>query len=127
MNRTYRYFGEIAEHLSAFELAEPASIHVRRYDQTSCIQLDAYGLRPLAAELLAWADTITVDGLEVWRPPEGESVHVDLCGHLPSFLALRIYGGIAYRPALFPDLQPGGRLPLSLTVLRAWAEEGAAA
>jgi hypothetical protein len=127
MNRTCTYLGEIAAHLAAFELAEPASIHVRRYDQASCIQLDAHGLKPLAAELLAWADTITVDGLEVWRPPEGASVHLDLCGHLSSFLALRIYGAIGYRPSLFPDLQPGGRLPLSLTVLRAWAEEGAVA
>jgi hypothetical protein len=129
MNRTCAYLEEIAEHLACFELAEPASVQVARNDSHNWVQLAVRGLGPVATELLAWADTFTVDALEVWRPRDGlgGGVHIDLYGHLPSFLSVRVYGCVDYSPDLFPDLQPGGRLPVSLTVLRRWADaEGGA-
>jgi hypothetical protein len=117
----------VAEHMAEHGLPEPASLHltVSTLDrQRVQVQLHAAGLADTAAGLLAWANSQAAVTFEAWRPPDGESVHLDLRTTLTGTHGsadLMVFGGVPFNPAGFPALEPGQRRPVALGQLTTWA------
>jgi hypothetical protein len=112
----------IGEHLAAFELAEPASVDVRAIasDEPVSVQLDRLGLPAVAAELLAWADTLTDVSAHAWR--NYPSVHLRLLGRLTDGTGVRVYDSVPADDVASLGLDPNSRCPITLGRLRAWAD-----
>jgi hypothetical protein len=75
----------------------------------------------LARALLAWAASLAESTVELWRCPEGHSVHLTVAGRLPSGLLVHVYGSAVYTSAMFPDMPEDAKQDVELTVLRQWA------
>lgn len=78
----------------------------------------------IAADLLAWADTLTTVTIAAWRPPSGNRVHLSITSTLASpvdHVELEVFGGANYCPTLFADLEPDERQAATLANLRTWA------
>jgi hypothetical protein len=116
----------LAAHLANHQLPEPASLTVTTRAGQSQVraQVHALTMPRVAAELLAWADTLTTVTVEVWRPPAGASVQLSIASTLTGpagTVTLDIYGSAVDDPALFADLAPGAHRDVSLGQLRTWA------
>jgi hypothetical protein len=120
----------LAGYLADHGLPEPESLSVSTSygHSTLSVQLRSGTVPTVAADLLAWADTLNAVTVEAWRPPEGERVH--LCLHsaltgLAGAVKLEVFGAVAYDPHRFPELQthPHEGVSLSLGQLRSWAAE----
>jgi hypothetical protein len=116
----------LAAHLAGHQLPEPASLQVttRAGESEAMVQLHPLTAPRVAAELLAWAYTLTPLTIQAWRPPSGTSVHLSIVGTLTGpagTVELDLYGGTADDPVLFADLAPGQRRDVSLGQLRTWA------
>jgi hypothetical protein len=117
----------VSRHLSGHQLPEPVSLHLSvRYVERpeTRVQVDSTGLADTATVLLAWANTLTAVTLRAWRPASGATVHLDVHSALTGpagVVALVIYGGVAFDPVVFPDLEPGQARPVSLGQLTGWA------
>lgn len=125
MNTLTDHLDAILDHLAVHQLPRAASISVRAYDDFAVVvQLDSGRLAHLAGDLLTWAATLEDCAFSAWRVPAGHNVHVDLSGRLASGTGVKVYGGITFDPAVFPDMEPNGRQSVGLSVLRVWASTG---
>jgi hypothetical protein len=92
---------------------------------TVTAQLRGNTVPDIAADLLAWADTLSVVTIEAWRPPERDHVHLSIHGTLTGSIGaveLKVFGGVDYDPLRFADLQadPCQGMSLSPGQLRSW-------
>jgi hypothetical protein len=116
----------LVAHLANYQLPEPAFLTVSTRARHSKVtaQLRSHTVPRIAAELLAWADTLPTVTVEAWRPPEGDRVQLSITSTLTSptgTVDLDVYGGADHDPALLADLGAGDERSVSLGQLRAWA------
>jgi hypothetical protein len=112
----------LAAHLAHHQLPELASLTVRRSEVTA--QVQTHRVPRVAADLLAWADTLSTVTGTAWRTLDGESVHLSITSTLTSpvgAVALEVYGGTGEDPVHFADLSAGEYRDVSLGQLRTWA------
>jgi hypothetical protein len=115
----------LAAHLAHHPLPEPASLTVRRSEITA--QVQTHTMPKIAAELLAWADTLSAVTGTVWRTLDDQSVHLSITSTLTGpagAVVLEVYGGTGDNPVHFADLPPGEYRDVSLGQLRTWAASG---
>ncbi|GAB3909104.1 hypothetical protein GCM10029964_110120 [Kibdelosporangium lantanae] len=105
----------IHEHLATFDLPEPWSVTAHAdpgYGRDPlCVQLRGGTLPAVALVLLAWADTLTDISAEVWRVPDGGSVHLSVRGQLAGGIVVRVFDGVDHGAHL--DLEPNQQRPVS--------------
>ena len=91
----------LGTHLSAFELPDIASVHLSNYlsGPPITVQLPCGAPPPIAAALLAWADTLTHLSAHAWRVPRGDSVHLSVTGQLPGGVPVQVYGALPSPPS----------------------------
>jgi hypothetical protein len=116
----------LATHVTDHALPEPAVLDVNsKTHQSRLIAQVASGtVASIAAELLAWADTLPTVTVQVWRPPTGHRVHLSMTSTLtgPTGRAeLTVYGGLPHDPALLGELAPDEHRAVTLGELRTWA------
>jgi hypothetical protein len=116
----------LATHLADHVLPEPASLEVisRTHHSRLTVQVHSLTVPEVAAEVLAWADTLTTVTVQAWRPPAGERVHLSMASALSGpagTVELAVFGGADHDPALVGDLAPGEYRAVTLGELRAWA------
>jgi hypothetical protein len=112
----------LAAHLAHHQLPELASLTMRRSEITA--QVQTHTVPKVAAELLAWADTLSTVTSTAWRTLDGQSVHLSITSTLTGpagAVALEVYGGTGDNPVHFADLSPGEYRDVSLGQLRTWA------
>ncbi|MDQ2881950.1 MAG: hypothetical protein M3Y48_12185 [Actinomycetota bacterium] len=118
----------LATHLTEHGLPEPVSLEVISTAHRSrlTVQVQFLTVRSIAAELLAWADTLTTVMVQAWRPPSGDRVHLSIASALigpAGAVELTIFGGTGHDPALVGDMAPGGHRWVTLGELRTWAAD----
>ena len=126
MTTTAQVVGLVIEHLTTHGLPEPASLLVVnatiRYEVK--VQARGVGLAETAAVLVSWANSTRAAAVaHAWRPNEG-TVHLDVRTTLAGTggaVPLIIYGGVAFDPVTFADLEIDGRRSITLAQLLAWA------
>jgi len=118
----------LAAHLANHALPQLESLTVMTRTGQSQIraQLHSDTVPRVAADLLAWADTLSTATVTVgaWRTPVGDRVHLSITSTLTNpagAVELDVYGGVAHDPVLFADLAPGEHRDVSLGHLRTWA------
>jgi hypothetical protein len=116
----------LAAHLAEHALPEPAFLTVTTGWKHSVVtaQLHSTTVPGVAAELLAWVDTLSTVTVTAWRVPERERVHLSITSTLTSptgTVELKVFGGAQHDPAWFADLTPGQERTASLAELHAWA------
>jgi hypothetical protein len=116
----------LAAHLANHALPEPASLEVISKTQQSRITAQVYPLTlpEVAAELLAWADTLATVTVQAWRPPSGDRVHLSMTSTLSGptgTVELTVFGGTDHDPAAVGELAPGEHRVMTLGELRTWA------
>jgi hypothetical protein len=115
----------LAAHLVHHQLPELASLTVRRSEVT--VQVQTHTVPKVAAELLAWADTLSTVTGTAWRTLDGQSVHLSITSSLTGpagAVVLEVYGGTGDDPVHFADLPPCEYRDVSLGQLRTWAAGG---
>lgn len=116
-------------HLAEHGLPEPASLHLPGHPihgPEARVQVDGRDLASTAGVLLAWAHSFAAVEVRAWRPPTGDSIHLDVKATvtgLAGSVALIVYGGVPLGPVGFLDLEPGASRPLSLSQLVTWATD----
>lgn len=122
------YLADLATgHLAAHGLPEPFSVVLCQEAGTGpniTVQVHGMGLAGVTAELLAWVHSLPAVSLRAWRPPTGDSVHLDMRATLTGehgSAALKVFGGVPFDPDLFPNSEAGQSRPLSLGQLSTWA------
>ncbi|MGH3933586.1 MAG: hypothetical protein ACRDS1_01145 [Pseudonocardiaceae bacterium] len=118
----------LATHLTEHGLPEPVSLEVisTAHRSRMTAQVHFVNVRRIAAELLAWADTLTTVTVQAWQPPSGDRVHLSIASALigpAGSVELTIFGGTDHDPALLGDLAPGERRTVTLGELRTWAAD----
>jgi len=116
----------LTSHLADHVLPEPASLEVISRTHQSRLTVQVYSLTvpEVAAEVLAWADTLTTVTVQAWRTPTGDRAHLSMASALsgpPETVELIVFGGADHDPALVGDLAPGEYRAVTLGELRAWA------
>jgi hypothetical protein len=116
----------LAAHLTDHPLPQPASLQVitRAGHSQARAQVHSDTAPTVAADLLAWADTLTTITIQAWRPPHGANVHLSLTTTLTGptgTIELDVYGGADDDSDLFADLAPDQHWDISLEHLRTWA------
>jgi hypothetical protein len=118
----------LAGHLAEQALPEPVTLSVSTSygHSTLTAQLSGDTVPGIAADLLAWADTLSWVTVEAWRPPERDRVHLSVHGTFTGqagALELKVFGGVDYDSLRFADLQPHTHRGISLPLgqLRTWA------
>jgi hypothetical protein len=114
-----------AAHLAHHQLPELASLTMRHSEVTT--QVQTHTVPRVAAELLAWADTLSTVTGTAWRTLDGQSVHLSITSTLTGpagAVALEVYGGTGDDPVHYADLPPGAYRDVSLGQLRTWAASG---
>jgi hypothetical protein len=116
----------LAAHLTDHALPEPASLEVISKAQQSRVtaQVSSRTVPSIAAELLAWADTLTTVTVQAWRPPTGHRVHLSMVSILSGAadpVELTVFGGTDHDPAAVGELAPGEHRVVTLDELRTWA------
>lgn len=118
------YLSTIQAHLARHPgLAGPCCVkaEIHTLGTNVVIQLDCnHRLSTVAGGLLTWADSLTDVTAEAWRVPSGDSVHLSVTG-LAGGVSVLVYDAAPFDVAVFADLVPGQRQPISLGQLRAWA------
>jgi hypothetical protein len=88
------------------------------------VQMRSDTVPTLAAELLAWANTLKTVTAGAWRTPAGDRVHLSITSTLTDpagTVALDVYGGADHDPLLFTELAPSEHQDIPPGQLRAWA------
>ena len=117
----------LGTHLTEFELPDIASVHLSNYTSGPpiTVQLPCTAPPPIAAALLAWADTLTHITTEAWRVPRGDSLHLSITGQLPSGVPVQVYGALPLTTlSLGAGLDPGATTTVTLATLRHLATPG---
>jgi hypothetical protein len=114
----------LATHLSEHALPEPAVLDVnsKTHQSRLTVQVSSRTVPGIAAELLAWADTLTTVTVQAWRTPTGNWVHLSMLSTLASPVELTVYGGAPHDPTLLGDLAPDECRAVTLGELRTWRE-----
>lgn len=120
----------LAAHLADHQLPQPASLTVmtRGHRSEVTAQMRPATVADGAAQLLAWADTLTTVTVMAWRPPHGDRVHLSIASTLTGpagAVELDVFGGVDHDPVLFADLAPDNHQTVPLGHLRAWAASAA--
>ncbi|MGH3780994.1 MAG: hypothetical protein ACRDRO_10310 [Pseudonocardiaceae bacterium] len=118
----------LATHLTEHGLPQPVSLEVISTAHRSRLtaQVHFVNVPRIAAELLVWADTLTMVTVQAWRPPSGDRVHLSIASALrgpAGIMELTIFGGADHDPALLGDLAPGEHRTVTLSDLRTWAAD----
>jgi hypothetical protein len=116
----------LAGHLAGHQLPQPASLLVMTRAGRSQLQAQVHSntVSKVAADQLAWADTLTTVTVQAWRSPSGDRVHLSITSTLTGpagTVELDVYGGADDNPLLVSDLAPGDHRRVSLGHLRSWA------
>ena len=124
MTTTVDLLDALRAHLAAFEV--PALCSVSLITSTSeprvSAQLASYHPPQIAADLLAWADTLTTVTLTVWRVPDGQWVHLCVSGELSNGLTAEVYRSMPFTgEGIGADLAPRSRTTVPLPALRVLA------
>ncbi|WP_206797709.1 hypothetical protein [Amycolatopsis sp. MtRt-6] len=127
MNRLMVFLDTIRDHLDLHQLPPVATLTVRTWSDPLTVQLDAHQLPDIAGALLTWANTLDDVSASLWRTPDGNSVHLSIRGRTPCGIPVEVYSGVAYAPAVFPDLPAGARQDMPVFQLRQWSCPGEAA
>jgi hypothetical protein len=115
----------IRAHLAAFELPGLCSVHASIHESTIDVQLRHHHTPQLAADLLAWADTLTDPTAKVWRVTDGASIHLSITGQLTDGVSIHVYAGAPHTThGPGGDLPPAATAPVSLATLRHLATPG---
>jgi hypothetical protein len=118
---TSRVLLSVAEHLGEFELDDPVQVTVRARDEgpSGTVQLPGRSLPLLAAELLAWADTLDNVSATAWRPHwrDDQQLHLEVRGNLTDNTPVKVFGGLINGPDI-PGLGFDQRIELSWALLR---------
>jgi len=108
-----------------FELPDLCSVHASLHEPHITAQLHTQNPPQLAAGLLAWADTLTEPTAEVWRVPDGASIHLSITGRLTGEVSVHVNSGAPHATrGPGGDLAPGTTAPVSLPTLRHLATPG---
>ncbi len=118
----------LATHLTEHDLPQPVSLEVISTAHRSRLtaQVHFVNVPRIAAELLAWTDTLTTVTVQATRPPSGDRVHLSITSALigpADTVELTIFGAAAHNPALVGDLAPGEHRRVTLGELRTWAAD----
>ncbi|HET9253584.1 MAG TPA: hypothetical protein VFO16_00090 [Pseudonocardiaceae bacterium] len=118
--------GALAAHLADHTLPEPALLAVTtRYGRSELrVQLRSHTLAGIAADLLAWAQTLSAVTAGVLRMSAGDWAQLSIASTLtgPAGEAvLDVHGGCVHDPVLITDLPPGGTRTVPLEQLHSWA------
>jgi hypothetical protein len=118
----------LATHVADHALPEPFSLEVisRARQASLTVQVHSLTVPEVAAEVLAWADTLTTVTVQAWRPPAGDRVHLSMASTLSGpagTVELAVFGGANHDPALVGDLAPGEYRVVTLGELRTWAAD----
>jgi hypothetical protein len=116
----------LATHLSGHALPEPAALEAnsKTHQSRLAVQVSSRTVPSIAAELLAWADTLTTLTVQAWRPITGHRVHLSLASTLTGPtgpVELTVYGGAPHDPTLIGELAPEEHQAVTLDELRTWA------
>lgn len=113
----------LAAHLTEHGLPEPVSLTVMTGAHRPEVQAQVHPqtVAGVAAELLAWAQTLSPVTVTAWRPPHGDRVHLSMTATLGA-VGMDVYGGVGYDPTLFAELASGHDRAVSLDQLHAWAQ-----
>jgi hypothetical protein len=122
---TSHVLSALAEHLNGFELNDPVHVAVRAgaVGPHATIQLSGESLALLAAELLAWADTLDNVTVTAWRPcsPDDDQLHLEVRGRLTDETPVKVFGGLLGPPRL-PLLAGGEDTAIAWALMREWAD-----
>ncbi|WP_410638064.1 hypothetical protein [Amycolatopsis sp. lyj-346] len=125
MNRLMVFLDTIRDHLDLHQLPPVATLTVRTWSDPLTVQLDAHRLPDVAWALLTWANTLDDVSASLWRTSDGGSVHLSVNGRTSCGIPVQVYsGGVAYDPAVFPDLPAGQRQDMPVFQLRQWSRPG---
>ena len=118
----------LATHLTEHDLPEPASLEVisTAHRTRLTAQVHFLTMPRIVAELLTWADTLTMVTIQARRPPSGNRVHLSIATALigpAGTVELTIFGGTNHDPALLGELTPGEHRTVTLGELRTWAAD----
>ncbi|MGH3807195.1 MAG: hypothetical protein ACRDRU_11295 [Pseudonocardiaceae bacterium] len=118
----------LATHLTERDPPEPVSLEAISTAHRSRLTAQVHFLTvpSIAAELLAWADTLTTVTVQATRLPSGHRVHLSIASVLigpAGTVELTIFGGADHDPALLGDLAPGEHRRVTLGELRTWAAD----
>lgn len=117
--------GLVLDHMALHGLPEPASVTLVRYGGRGItVQVDGAGAVEEIRTLLRWVCSLPGATVGAWRPAEGHVVHIEVRTTVSGPAgaeALLVYGGVPFDEERFGDLEPGGRRPVSLSQLTAWA------
>ncbi|WP_026423173.1 hypothetical protein [Actinokineospora inagensis] len=127
MNRLTTVLTAVAQHIELCGLTDATHFTAPDLHHDAVIQLASDNLCQSSNQLLTWAATLVDPSAHAWRPPHGHRVHVDIIGTISNDIVVRVYIGVAFDPARFPDLEPDGQQSVGMSVLRAWAAEAVAA
>jgi hypothetical protein len=113
----------LATHLSGHALPESAVLEVnsKTYQSRLTVQVSSRTVPGIAAELLAWADTLTTVTVQAWRPPTGNRVHLSMLSTLAGPVELTVYGGAPHDLTLLGELAPDEYRAVTLSELRTLA------
>ncbi|HEY6423541.1 MAG TPA: hypothetical protein VIY28_09915 [Pseudonocardiaceae bacterium] len=115
----------LAAHLADHALPEPASLTVitRNGHPEVTAQLRSNTVPSIAADLVTWADTLSMVTVGAWRPPHGDRVHLSIRSSPTGStgpVGLHVFGGADHDPRRFADLEAGDQRTVSLGELRTW-------
>jgi hypothetical protein len=116
----------LTSHLADHALPASRSVEVisRAQQARLTVQVQSMTVPEVAAEVLAWADTLTTVTVQAWRTPTGHRVHLSMTSTLSGpagTVELTAFGAADHDPVLVGDLAPGEYRAVTIGELRTWA------
>jgi hypothetical protein len=108
-------------HLGEFDVPPPWSVHLTTYSQGPKVSLQIARRDPpeIASALLAWAKTLTHVTAEIWRVPDGTSVHLSVTGRLSEGIQVQVYSSLPFTEhGIGATLTPGASTTVPWALLR---------
>ncbi|SFQ63615.1 hypothetical protein [Amycolatopsis rubida] len=124
MNRLMVFLDAIRDHLDSHALPPACSVEVTPESGPVRVQLDTCDLPGVARGLSVWASTLDGSRASLRRTGDGKRVLVSLTGRTPCGVPVRVYGGVPFDPAAFPDLPLRTDQDMPVWLLRQWARAG---
>lgn len=117
----------VRAHLADFELPAMWSVYMVASlgGPNVTVQLPRREAPEIASTLLVWADTLAGVTADVWRVPNGDSVHLSVTGELPGGVSIQVYGCVPFTEhGVGADLAPDTTTTIPLMALRHLAALG---